>query len=299
MPNRLFIKVNDKRYGPFDMAKIHTLAATGKLLREHLLSEDGVSNWIRASEIVSLFPAAESTTATPTTSPLPKTGMVPREEAAAAELQLRGKGNDGVVSQQATKLPKRTLSNRAKMGLLAGMILLVLLTLSGMCWRLAATTSTTQTIVAIPHVKPAPIAPVVNQNDAEPVEDHTDEDPVEVELRKLKGSYRLLRGDIQGDTMPAAILKGARLRIDGRKHFRQFNSQFVHGTMVIDPLPDLKIWDSIDSDGLHAGIETKGIYKLEGDILTISTAPLGSERPTEFMTSGHPGQARFVWKRVE
>ncbi len=264
MPNRFFIKVNDKRYGPFDMPKIHTLAATGKLLREHLLSEDGVSNWISAGKIASLFPAADSKAATPTSNSLPKTRMASHDEATAAELQTCGKSNDGVVAQLAIKLPKRILSHRAKMGVLAGMFLLVLLTLSGMGWRVASTTSTTQTVVAIPHVKPAPIAPLVNQNDA---------DPVEAELRKLKGSYRLLRGDIQGDTVPAAFLKGARLRIDGRKLFRQLNGEFVHGTMAIDPLADLKIWDSIDSDGSHAGIESKGIYKLEGDTLTISSAP--------------------------
>ena len=288
MSNRLFIKVNDKRYGPFDMAKIRTLAATGKLLREHLLSNDGVSNWMRAGDTASLFPPTEATTDKSIMKPSPRTPAAPRDEA-TAELQTSGQRTDGAVAKEATKFPKPTLSNRVKMGLLAGMLLTVLLILSGICWSVAPATSTTQTAVAIPRVESAP---------SSSVEDHHDEEPVAAELRKLKGTYRLLRGDIEGNIVPAAFLKGARLRIDGKNHFRQFNGEFVHGTVIIDPAPDLKVWDPVDSDGLHAGVKTKGIYKFEGDTLTIATAAPGVERPTEFMTEGHPGQARFVWKRI-
>jgi uncharacterized protein (TIGR03067 family) len=53
-----------------------------------------------------------------------------------------------------------------------------------------------------------------------------------------------------------------------------------------------------DTTGRFAGKSVKGIYKLDGDELTISFAPPGEPRPTEFETKDKPGRLLHVWKRV-
>lgn len=65
-------------------------------------------------------------------------------------------------------------------------------------------------------------------------------------------------------------------------------------------------WIDLDFDaaGIDVGVEMKGIYKLEGDVLTIcvisgSTSGQSAERPTEFKTNKQKHHTLFVMKKVK
>jgi uncharacterized protein (TIGR03067 family) len=88
----------------------------------------------------------------------------------------------------------------------------------------------------------------------------------------------------------ALTARGWRVERDG-KLFREAG-------YAIDPGHDPKWWDSI-GQGEYAGQVSRGIYKLEGNELTLCQPKPGGERPGNFESKPGSGIILSCWRRVD
>jgi uncharacterized protein (TIGR03067 family) len=56
--------------------------------------------------------------------------------------------------------------------------------------------------------------------------------------------------------------------------------------------------DYLNLAGAHKGKRQAGIYKLEGDLLTVCIAAPGAARPKEFQSQPGDGRSLTAWKRI-
>jgi len=119
------------------------------------------------------------------------------------------------------------------------------------------------------------------------------------ELGKLTGNYKLVRGEEAGKPLPEAALKVSKLTITGDKHVVKIGEEVpMVGTHTVNPFEKPNSIDVSDTAGRFASKSIKGIYKLDGDELTVSFSPPGEARPREFNTQNRPGRILHVWKRT-
>lgn len=125
------------------------------------------------------------------------------------------------------------------------------------------------------------------------------EDPVKEDLKRLEGTYKMVRGEEGGQPLADEMVKTAKLTITGNQHVVQLGTETINGTHTVNPLEKPKSIDASDTTGRFAGKTTKGIYKLEGDEFYVSFAPPDEPRPNQFSTQNHPGRLLHLWKRVK
>ena len=71
------------------------------------------------------------------------------------------------------------------------------------------------------------------------------------------------------------------------------------GSMKVDPNKSPAHIDFTYEDGPAKGTTLKGIYKIEGDTLTICYGGFGKDRPTEFASKPGSGTILIVQKRAK
>jgi uncharacterized protein (TIGR03067 family) len=120
------------------------------------------------------------------------------------------------------------------------------------------------------------------------------DDAATKELKKLDGTWKLVSGEADGQVFGDDDLKGASLVMNGNKHMAKVADQTFDGTHKVDPTKKPKTIDSTDGDNTMLGI-----YRLDGDELTICVAGAGKDRPTEFTGKAGSGQVLLVWKRAK
>jgi hypothetical protein len=59
MPSDWYVALDGKSYGPFDDARIRSLAKEGRIQPETLVSRAGMQNWVAARHVKGLFPAGQ------------------------------------------------------------------------------------------------------------------------------------------------------------------------------------------------------------------------------------------------
>ena len=116
-----------------------------------------------------------------------------------------------------------------------------------------------------------------------------DDEPMVAELKKLEGTYRMVRGEEGGVPVADDVVRTAKLTITGDRHVVQLGSETIRGTHTVNPLEKPKSIDPTDTTGRFAGKTVKGIYKLEGNEFTIAVAPPNEDRPLDFTTEGQAG----------
>jgi uncharacterized protein (TIGR03067 family) len=128
---------------------------------------------------------------------------------------------------------------------------------------------------------------------AEPAQD------AKQELDKLQGEWTLVSTEVGGKMRPDTVNAVSKLTISGNQWvvtYRDFASN-ARATIAIDPSKHPKTIDLTfrGSEGLPA----RGIYKLEGDTLTVCyNATVGGERPKEFKSTQEMG-VLDVFKRAK
>jgi uncharacterized protein (TIGR03067 family) len=101
-----------------------------------------------------------------------------------------------------------------------------------------------------------------------------------------------------GKPAPPDATKGASLIFEGNRYALKGGQEEFRGTFTLDPAMKPKAIDTtfVEEDGKERG-KALGIYKLEGNRLTICWRQGGRERPTEFRTDPGSGLRMIVVQR--
>lgn len=119
------------------------------------------------------------------------------------------------------------------------------------------------------------------------------------ELKKLSGTYTLVRGEAAGKPIAPEIVRTAKLTLTGDRHVVQLGEETIRGTHTVNPLEKPRSIDATDTTGRFAGKSVKGIYKFEDETFTVAFAPPNEPRPIDFITKDKPGHLMHVWKRTK
>jgi uncharacterized protein (TIGR03067 family) len=121
---------------------------------------------------------------------------------------------------------------------------------------------------------------------------------VKDDLETLQGGWSMVLVFVNGDELPSDQVKTGELVIDEDDYNPKLGASVEPSTIKVDTSTNPKSIDFTFTTGFLRGTSTKGIYRLEGDVLTICRA-LSPEtaRPTEFAAPTDSGLLLVVWKR--
>ena len=117
------------------------------------------------------------------------------------------------------------------------------------------------------------------------------------ELEKFQGKWVPVSTTIDGKALDEDEIKHRSLVFKGEKMTLLYKDK-ERGTasLKIDPSKSPAQIDTTGEDGPRKGETLKGIYKIDGDTLTIC---VGKDRPTEFASKPGSGTQLFVHKRAK
>jgi uncharacterized protein (TIGR03067 family) len=123
----------------------------------------------------------------------------------------------------------------------------------------------------------------------------TPQDAVRQEKEKLKGTWALVSMEAQGKPVPAADLKVVKYTFEeARFSYEDGRGGPKEGMYTLGSARSPKSID-LSQDG---SLAARGIYKLEGDRLTLCLASPRGERPTEFTTKAGVSTVLVVFQRA-
>jgi uncharacterized protein (TIGR03067 family) len=117
-------------------------------------------------------------------------------------------------------------------------------------------------------------------------------------MRELEGVWTCESGTVNGKALDEAMARSLKLTLKGD----QYKTEGKYGvlfdsTYSIDTTPNPKHIDMMGIGEL-AGKIGKGIYKLDGDRLTMCYTMPGKERPTAFEGKEGSEEQLLVWRRL-
>ncbi len=120
------------------------------------------------------------------------------------------------------------------------------------------------------------------------------------ELEKFQGKWAVVSVTVDGKTQEEDEIKDRFVVVKGAKATAMYKDK-ERGTasMKIDPSTSPAHVDNTYEDGPAKGSTLKGIYKFEGNTLTICYGGLGKDRPTEFASKPGSGTILVIEKRVK
>jgi len=117
------------------------------------------------------------------------------------------------------------------------------------------------------------------------------------DLDKLQGTWNVTSLEADGQTVPAAALRGSRVVIGGNTFTSLGMGVTYEGTVELDPAKRPKTFDLVFTAGPEKGHRNVGIYKLTGGRWTICLATRGRTRPATFATKPGTGIALETLER--
>jgi uncharacterized protein (TIGR03067 family) len=124
-------------------------------------------------------------------------------------------------------------------------------------------------------------------------------DTVKAERKRLAGTWHAVSYALSGEKARDEDMKKVKLIIDldGNTRAQQEGKTFIASATGIDPTRDPKFIDIAFTQGDPRGRTSLGIYKLEGDVLTICRSTPGQPRPERFSSEPGSGHTLMSYRR--
>ncbi len=128
-------------------------------------------------------------------------------------------------------------------------------------------------------------------------------DSVKKELARLEGTWKYVKVEAP-DKIAETIGKASVVEFRGNKTIHTITlstgkKEVTRATITIDPEKKPKTIDVTPLDGPQKGKTFQGIYKLDGDTLTIHAGDQPGDRPTNFKYKAGKAQTLSTLKRVK
>lgn len=118
-------------------------------------------------------------------------------------------------------------------------------------------------------------------------------------LRSMEGTWTFRSLQTDGQTIPAAMLTSSLLLLDGDRFRMESPEATYEGIFIIDVEREPH-WIDIDFvEGPESGNRCEGLFKLDGDQLTICLGLVGTGRPQRFESAPGGGHALEVLVRAD
>ena len=120
------------------------------------------------------------------------------------------------------------------------------------------------------------------------------------ELEKFQGKWVPVSASIDGKALEEEEMKDRSMVFKGEKRILMYKDK-ERGTasLKIDPGKSPAQIDTTNEDGPGKGATLKGIYKFDGDKLTLCFVLNSKDRPTEFASKPGSGTVLSVHKRAK
>ena len=129
-----------------------------------------------------------------------------------------------------------------------------------------------------------------------------DDEEVRKELKALQGTLKIVAVEAMGKSLPKESIPEFTFTIeaDGKSTGKMAKSEYA-ARITVNPKKDPKTIDNLHLSGEEKGKKQYGVYKLDGDKLTVAMTQPGaaeSDRPKDFVTKGAPTVV-FVFERIK
>jgi uncharacterized protein (TIGR03067 family) len=122
-----------------------------------------------------------------------------------------------------------------------------------------------------------------------PARAETAKERLQKEHRKLEGTWRVVRGEMDGKAIPEEEIDGLTLTFkNGKFTARRGEEDPQEGSYTINLGRVPYSMDIERKDGPEHGRKQQAIYAVTGNRLEICSAEVGQKRPTAFSTRGRP-----------
>jgi uncharacterized protein (TIGR03067 family) len=128
------------------------------------------------------------------------------------------------------------------------------------------------------------------------------DDLIKKDREAAKGDWKVVAREIDGVKATEEELKDLVAHRDGEGKLttKRGDTVLFEAVSKIDPTKSPKTFESTQiSPGPNKDKVSLGIYKLEGDTMTICAAPPGAERPTEFSSKSGSKWSLVVTRRIK
>jgi uncharacterized protein (TIGR03067 family) len=121
-----------------------------------------------------------------------------------------------------------------------------------------------------------------------------------VTVKQIIGSWKCVSATIDGRPLAGDTVGQLRLTMTADRYKTERGDQVLFdSTYTIDPAKSPAQIDMVGTEGELKGKAAPGIFKLDGDVLTICYVMPGKERPKTFESEPQSGVFLVTWKRAE